>query len=307
MDKSKVGIAPIGWTNDDMPELGAEISFDQCINEMAKAGYFGTEVGNKFPKDPVVLKNELAKRGLRICNRWVSLFLISRPFEEVFADFKEQVAFLKAVGAKIVGVSEQSYSIQGLDKPVLGENEGEVSREKYIMNESEWKALCEGLNKLGEYALSEGLTLAFHHHMGTVVQTVEETDRLMRDTGPKFVSLLLDTGHYSYAGADPLVELKKHIGRVKHMHLKDIRHDVVEEVRRSGLSFLDGVKMGTFTIPGDSTLDYKPIFKELATAGYDGWLLVEAEQDPAKANPLEYACKAKKYIDECFAYAEQNA
>ena len=289
-EKVKLGIAPIAWTNDDLPDLGAENTFEQCVSEMALAGYTGSEVGNKYPKDPKELKKALDLRGMEICNQWFSSFLITKPFEEVEKEFRSQLAYLKEMGAKIIGASEQSYSVQGQQNtPIFGH--------KYVMNDEEWERFCNGMNALGKIAKEEyGISLTFHHHMGTVVQNPDEVERMMEDTDPEYVSLLFDTGHFTYCGADPLEMAEKYIDRIKHVHLKDIRPDVVKEVKEKGLSFLDGVRMGTFTVPGDGCIDFAPIFKVLEDHGYEGYMLVEAEQDPAKANPLEYAIKARKFI-----------
>jgi inosose dehydratase len=288
----KLGIAPIAWTNDDLPELGGENTFQQCVSEMALAGFTGSEVGNKYPKDPAVLKPMLELRGIEICNAWFSTFLISKPYEETLREFDKHVAFLAAMGAKVVGVSEQSYSTQGIqDQPVF---EG-----KYEMNDEEWDMLCDGLNKLGKYSLETyGVALTFHHHMGTVVQSAAETDRLMEGTDPRFVSLLFDSGHFAYCGENPTELVTRHAKRIKHVHLKDIRPDEVARVRRERMSFLEGVRQGAFTIPGDGCVEFDPIFKVLAESGYEGYMVVEAEQDPAKANPLEYAIRARKFIRE---------
>lgn len=290
--KVKLGIAPIAWTNDDLPDLGGENTFEQCVSEMALAGFTGSEVGNKYPKDPEVLKKALELRGIEICNQWFSSFLITKPFEEVEKEARVQLAFLKAMGSKIIGFSEQSHSVQGqLDTPVFGH--------KYVMNDEEWDMLCTGLNKLGKIAKEEyGITLTFHHHMGTVVQTDAETQRMLDNTDPDYVSLLYDSGHFAYSGEDPVAMVKKYIGRIKHVHLKDIRREIVDKVKAENMSFLDGVRAGAFTIPGDGCIDFEPIFKVLEDAGYEGYMLVEAEQDPAKANPLEYAIRARKYIAE---------
>lgn len=291
-DKVKLGIAPIAWTNDDMPDLGKENTFEQCVSEMALAGFTGSEVGNKYPKDPEILKKALELRGVEICNQWFSSFLITKPFEEVEAEFRAQLAFLKAMGSKIVGASEQSHSVQGqMETPVFGH--------KYVMNDEEWDQLCSGLNRLGKIAKEEyGISLTFHHHMGTVVQTAEETERLMAGTDPEYVSLLFDSGHFAYCGEDPVAMVTKYVNRIKHVHLKDIRPDVVEKVKADDMSFLAGVRAGAFTIPGDGCVDFPAIFKVLEEADYQGYMVVEAEQDPAKANPLEYAIRARKYIRE---------
>lgn len=291
-NKVKLGIAPIAWTNDDMPDLGKENTFEQCVSEMALAGFTGSEVGNKYPKDPEVLKKALELRGVEICNQWFSSFLITKPFEEVEKEFRAQLAFLKAMGAKVIGASEQSYSVQGqLDTPIFGH--------KYEMNDQEWDTFCTGMNKLGKIAKEEyGIALTFHHHMGTVVQSLAEVDRMMENTDPEYVSLLFDTGHFTYCGEDPLEVVKKYVHRIKHVHLKDIRPEVVEQVKKENMSFLAGVRTGAFTIPGDGCINYDPIFKVLEEAGYEGYMVVEAEQDPAKANPLEYAIRARKFIAE---------
>ncbi|NCB93772.1 MAG: myo-inosose-2 dehydratase [Clostridia bacterium] len=290
--KVKLGIAPIAWTNDDMPDLGKENTFEQCVSEMALAGFTGSEVGNKYPNDPEVLKKALELRGVEICNQWFSSFLLTKPFEEVEKEFRAQLTFLKAMGSKIIGASEQSYSVQGqMETPVFGH--------KYVMNDAEWDTLCTGLNKLGKIAKEEyGISLTFHHHMGTVVQTAAETERLMDNTDPEYMSLLFDSGHFSYCGEDPVAMVKKYVNRIKHVHLKDIRPEVVAKVKADDMSFLAGVRAGAFTVPGDGCVDFPAIFKVLEEADYEGYMVVEAEQDPAKANPLEYAMRARKYIAE---------
>ena len=291
-ERVKLGIAPIAWTNDDMPDLGKENTFEQCVSEMALAGFTGSEVGNKYPKDPEVLKKALELRGVEICNQWFSSFLITKPFEEVEKEFRAQLTFLKAMGSKIIGASEQSHSVQGqMETPVFGH--------KYVMNDEEWELLCTGLNKLGKIAKEEyGISLTFHHHMGTVVQTAEETARLMEGTDPEYVNLLFDSGHFAYCGEDPVAMVKKYVDRIKHVHLKDIRPDVVAKVKAEDMSFLAGVRAGAFTIPGDGCVDFDSIFKVLEEADYTGYMVVEAEQDPAKANPFEYAKMARAYIKE---------
>ena len=290
-NRIKLGIAPIGWTNDDMPDLGGEITFEQCVSEMALAGYVGCEIGNKYPKDAETLLGYLNIRGLQIANRWFSSFLLTKPFAEVEADFRENCAFLQAVGAKRIGVSEQSYSIQGqMETPVF--------EKKYVMNDAEWDTFNNGLSKLGAIAKEYGITMTYHHHMGTVVQTAAEIDRMMDGTDADSVFLLFDSGHLAYCGEDYMAVLKKYAKRIKHVHLKDIRPDVVAKVKAEHLSFLKGVRLGAFTVPGDGAIDFKPIFDVLNDAGYEGWMLVEAEQDPAIANPFAYAVKARNYIRE---------
>ena len=192
------------------------------------------------------------------------------------------------MGAGVIGLSEQSYSIQGQNVPIF--------RNRHVMNDREWDTLCAGLNKLGQIAKDTGMKLCFHHHMGTVVQTAAEIDRMMYNTDSGLLFLLFDSGHLAYCGEDYLNALKKHAERTAHIHLKDIRVDIVKKAREEGMSFLSGVRTGTFTVPGDGIIDFVPIFNTLNECGYEGWMVVEAEQDPAKANPLEYAIKARKYI-----------
>lgn len=290
-DQVKLAIAPIGWTNDDMPELGSEVTFEQCISEMALSGFSGSEVGNKYPRDTEVLKKALSLRGLEIASAWFSSFLTSKPFEETAKAFIVHRDFLHEMGAKVIVVSEQGNSIQGQMDTPLFEN-------KPVNTEEEWKLLLEGLPRLGDLAAEKGMKIVYHHHMGTGVQTATEIDRLMEGTDPEKVSLLYDTGHLVFSGEDHLKVLKKYVDRIHHVHLKDIRMDVVERVHSEKLSFLQAVKAGVFTVPGDGVIDFKPVFEVLSEADYKGWFVVEAEQDPSIANPFEYAVKARKYIRE---------
>ena len=290
-DKIKLGIAPIGWTNDDMPDLGKEVTFEQCVSEMALAGYTGCEIGNKYPKTVEKMHEYLDIRGLTIANRWFSSFILTKPFDEVEKDFRENCEFLKGCGSKRIGVSEQSYSIQGqMETPVF--------EKKYVMNDEEWKKFADGLSKLGNIAKEYGITMVYHHHMGTVVQTAEEIDKMMDMCDKDAVYLLFDTGHLAYCGEDYMAVLNKYATRIKHVHLKDIRPEIVKKVKDGHLSFLQGVRMGAFTVPGDGAIDFKPVFDVLDKTGYEGWMLVEAEQDPAIANPFRYAKMARAYIAE---------
>jgi inosose dehydratase len=284
----RLAIAPIGWTNDDLPELGGEIPFEQCVSEMALAGFAGSEVGNKYPKDPDVLNRALALRGLTICNAWFSSFLTTKSYEEVEEDFIRHRDFLYAAGARVIGAAEQGHSIQGLEEPIFDA--------KPFFTGEEWERLCSGLNRLGRLAAEKGMKLTYHHHMGTGVQSAAEIDRLMENTDPEYLGLLYDTGHLVFAGEDHLAVLDKWIGRIGHVHLKDMRPAVRERAVAEGWSFLQAVKEGVFTVPGDGAVDFAPVFKALKKAKYSGWWVVEAEQDPAKANPLEYAIKARRYI-----------
>ena len=284
----KLGVAPIAWTNDDLPELGKENTFEQCISEMALAGYTGTEIGNKYPKDPEILKKFLEPRGLEVASAWFSAFLTTEPYENTFEKFKEHRDFLWNMGAKVIVVSEQGHSIQGRDLPIF--------EEKPKFTDQEWDLLTKGLEKLGDLAHERDMEIVYHHHMGTGVQTTDEIERLMENTDPEKVSLLFDTGHLVYSGEEPLGIFEKYHHRIKHIHFKDIRKDVMNEVKNEKDSFLTGVKKGAFTVPGDGMVDFTPIWKAIEQSGYEGWIVVEAEQDPSLAIPFIYAKQAREYI-----------
>lgn len=294
MTNIKLGIAPIAWTNDDLPELGKENSFEQCISEMALAGFTGTEIGNKYPKEPDTLRPFLDLRGLSVASAWFSSFLTTKPIEETIVAFKEHRDFLHAMGAKVIVVSEQGHSIQGQNLPIFDA--------KPIFSEDEWRLLTTGLETLGDLAAEKDMTIVYHHHMGTGVQTTAEIDRLMAETNPEKVSLLFDTGHLVFSGENPLAIYKNHQSRIKHIHFKDIREEVAKQVVETKVSFLDAVKLGVFTVPGDGMIDFKPVVSLINDSGYKGWVVVEAEQDPALANPLEYAVKARTYIKSIWGF-----
>jgi len=287
----KLGIAPIGWTNDDMPELGGDIPFEQCIDEMALAGFEGCEIGNKFPRDPKILKKALSLRNLSVASGWFSTFFITNRAEETINNFIKHRDFLFEMGAKVIVVSESGKSVQGkMDTP--------LHANKPIFSDEEWKKMVEGLHELGKLANDKNMKIVFHHHMGTGVQTPEEIDKLMELTDPELVSLLVDTGHIVFAGGDPVKLIKKYGKRVKHVHFKDIREKIMRKTFEEDMSFLEAVKAGVFTVPGDGMIDFSPIIDALNEIDYKGWIIVEAEQDPKMAPPLEYALKARKYLRE---------
>jgi len=288
--KVKLGIAPLTWTNDDIPELGGDIPFEQCVSEMALAGFTGCEVGNKFPKDPIRLKEALDLRGLEICNAWFSPYLTTKSFEENKIAFVEHCRFLKAMGADVVGGGEQGHSPQGdITAPVWSK--------KANFTEEEWKRLVYGLNELGKISLEEyGIKFCYHHHMGTGVQTMAETDRLLNETKPEYVYLNYDSGHFFFSFEDPVAAIEKYISRTKHVHLKDVRVGERERCRENNMSFMAAVGSGVFTVPGDGIIDFPAIYSILQKNNYEGWMVVEAEQDPAIAHPLTYAKMAREYI-----------
>ncbi|HVG59472.1 MAG TPA: myo-inosose-2 dehydratase [Hyalangium sp.] len=289
--KVEVGAQPINWCNDDFRDLGASITLDQCLSEMRQAGYVGTELGHRFPQEGASVRVLLERYGLKLASGWHSTFLASKPYSEEEASFDAHLARLKAAGSRVVIVAECTGAIHSDGSKPLRFASG-----LELLDASAWTCVYEGLDRLAERAATAGMKVAYHPHMGTVIQDQRDVDRLME--GTKALSLLLDTGHLAFAGSDPLAVLRAHGKRVAHVHLKNIRPAVVEEVRARRLSFEAAVRAGAFTVPGDGGIDFKPIFEHLATLGYSGWWIVEAEQDPAKANPLEYALRGRRYIRE---------
>ena len=291
MENKKIawGIAPIGWRNDDIPEIGAENTLSHLLSDIVVAGFEGTEVGGFFP-EPNVLNKELQLRNLKIAGQWFSSFIIRDGVEEVSKAFHKHCEYLKAVNAAVAVVSEQTYSIQGTEKNVF--------KEKPYFTDSEWDQLCQGLNELGKIAEEYDLKLVFHHHMGTGVQTLAEIDRLMENTDPNHVHLLYDTGHIYVSDGDYMTLLNKHINRIHHVHFKDMRQAVKEQCEKEGKSFLQSFLAGMFTVPGDGCIDFTEVYNKLLETNYSGWIVIEAEQDPSVAHPLEYALKARNYINQ---------
>lgn len=286
----KLGISPIAWNNDDMHELGADISFEQCIYEMAKAGYQGCEVGHKFPRDPVILREALSRCQLTIASAWYSLYFTEEGREqETIEGFVRHMQFLKAMDAKVIVVCECGHSIHCADQPVFEQSP--------VFSQQAWEKLIEGLHDIGQLAKENDMTIVYHHHMGTGIENEEEISRLMHETNPEIVSLLMDTGHLACAGANIIELLQTHGHRIRHVHLKDIRHDILQLAKQNHLSFLKAIKTGVFTVPGDGGINFTPIFDMLTQLGYQGWIIVEAEQDPKIANPLTYAIKAREFMD----------
>ena len=288
-DKVKLGVCCTLWWNDDFPTIDAGISFGQAVSDMALAGFQGCSIGHKYPSDAAELKAALDLRGLRVSEPWTSTyFTIDRMRQKTIAAFEETLAHIKALGGTELVVAEFGASSHLL--PV------DVFANRPVFTDSQWDALTSGLDELGKIAGSAGMKLSYHHHMGTGVMTRADIDRLMASTDPHLVHLLLDTGHIAFAGDDPLDLARAYADRIGHVHLKSIRPEVVSRVREEGLSFQEGIELGVFTVPGDGGIDFRPILDVLAAAQYEGWLVVEAEQDPNKAVPLEYAKKARAYL-----------
>ncbi|WP_047154185.1 myo-inosose-2 dehydratase [Aneurinibacillus tyrosinisolvens] len=282
------GIAPIGWRNDDIPEIGAENTLSHLLSDIVVAGFQGTEVGGFFP-EAKILNKELKLRNLKIAGQWFSSFIIRDGIGEAAQVFHKHCQYLQEVNAVVVVVSEQTYSVQGIEKNVFSE--------KPHFTDAEWKTLCEGLNELGKIAEQYGLKLVYHHHMGTGVQTLTEIDRLMENTDLNYVHLLYDTGHIYVSDGDYMTLLNKYIDRIKHVHFKDARRNVMEECKKQGKSFMQSFLAGMFTVPGDGCIDFTEPYKKLLEYDYKGWIVIEAEQDPSIAHPLEYALLTRNYID----------
>ncbi len=274
----RIGANPIGWSNDDMVELGGHIPLEQCLAEAKAAGFEGMELGNKFPREAGKLKPILAAHGLALVSGWYSTFLIERDADAEFAAVRAHAGLLKAMGCGVLIAAECTRTVHG-------DKEKPLSR-RPVMTEGEWSRLTSRLTQFAEKLRELGLTLVYHHHMGTVVQSEAEIDRLMAETGPA-VKLLLDTGHAAWGGADPAALASRYRDRIAHVHTKDVREAVMARAAREDWSFLRSVVEGVYTVPGDGMIDFVAVFRELKA--YSGWVVVEAEQDPEKANPARYA------------------
>lgn len=276
----RLGIAPIAWSNDDLPELGGETTLEQCLREARQAGYSGVEKGGKFPMDPKVLKPIMEDHQIELVSGWFSGRLLEVTVEEEKSRIREQLALFQAMGCPVMVYAETVGTVQGLiDIPVS---------QRPKLTPDQIRRYGEKLTKLAEFLRAEQCPMAFHHHMGTVIEVEEEIDRLMESTD-EAVGLLLDTGHLTFAGGDVIATTERWGKRINHVHTKDIRADVLKKLRANDWSFLKGVLEGVFTVPGDGSIDFGAFMKTLKTIGYSGWVVVEAEQDPKKANPLKMA------------------
>ncbi len=289
MLKVKVAAQPIIWSNDDFHDLGGTTSLETCLREMKDAGYEGTELGHKFPKDSKKLTGILREFGLQLVSGWHSTYLADRDFREETEDFKKHLTFLKEMGSPVVIVAECSDRVYHTPGKALS---FDFATEPF--SDRQWKRITSGLEQFAQMAAGEGMKLVYHHHMGTGVQNRRQIDRLMNDT--KDMWLLGDTGHLAFAGENPYEIFETYKNRIGHVHLKNVRPEVVRKARSDRWSFDKAVREGVFTVPGDGGIDYRPIFKILNDVNYSGWFVVEAEQDPAKANPFEYAKKGREYI-----------
>lgn len=283
----KLGIAPIAWSNDDMPELGGETTLEQCLSEASKAGFTGIESGGKFPKNSKELMPKLEKENLQLCSGWYGATLLKNTPKEEFKLMREQMDLFKDCKSPCMVFAEVTNSVQGDPKTPLSK--------KPKLSEDEWKLFIFRINEISKMMIDENMPLAYHHHMGTVIETEDETRRLIESTSDS-VKLLIDTGHMLFAGGNSIKLTEDFMERIIHVHCKDIRKNVLEKSLKNDSTFRQAFLDGAFTVPGDGCIDYKPFLTVLKNRNYTGWLVVEAEQDPAKANPFEYAKIGYNYL-----------
>lgn len=289
----RIGANPIGWSNDDMIEIGGNTPLETCLAEARQAGFTGMEVGNKFPRDADALRPILEAHGHDLVSGWYSTELLTRDETAELDAAAAHASLLRDMGCKVMIVCETSNAIHGqMETPLSA---------RPVLPHDVWPRfgmrLTAFANKLRQ---AYGLTLVYHHHMGTIVQTEAEIDRLMAATGDA-VHLLLDTGHVTWGGGNPARVARNHRQRIAHVHTKDVREAVMRRANAEDWSFLASVLEGIYTVPGDGSVDFPAVFAELK--GYEGWVVVEAEQDPKKAHPLTYATKGYAYLSETLTAA----
>lgn len=285
MPKAKLGIAPIAWWNDDLAELSDDVSLDECLRQAAEAGLTGMETGRRFPMDMDELGPFLARHGMSVCGGWFSGLLLDGDIEVEKERIAQQLAFFKAAGAPCIVYGETARSVQGERHTPLAQ--------KPVLTEAEMASYGRKVSDFADWCAGEGMPIAYHHHMAAVVETEAELDLLMKHSS---VPLLFDAGHMAFAGGDNFRVIDTHHARITHVHTKDIRRAVVDGLDRTRDSFLDAVIKGAFTVPGDGSLDFEAIVKALADTGYEGWFVIEAEQDPKVSPPLEMAIKGRKEL-----------
>ena len=273
----QLGINPITWTNDDMPELGGDIPLETCLAETREAGYSGTELGGKFPRASSVLGPMLARHHLKLVSGWFDGRIFERDVAEEFAAIEPHLALLRDLGCQYVVYADNS-----------GRRGFPPISQRPKLADDDWPAYGRKVTELAERMAAFGVRMAFHHHMGTIVQSEADIDWLMASTG-EAAGLLFDTGHCLFAGGDPAMLLARHVVRVVHVHCKDVRRAALDQAVEQDMTFMDAVVAGVFTVPGDGCVAFTPLLRMLCEAGYAGWLVVEAEQDPRKAHPLTYA------------------
>ena len=282
------GISAINWVNEDIIALGDHYTAEDILRQMSELGFKGTENSRKFPLSPAKLKELLEPYGIELTSQWNSVhFSDSDRLKDELHAFYERVDFLSEMGCQYAVVCECGNAFEDLEA-----NKVEISP----LTEEQWESLISGLHQAGEYCNGKGIKLVYHFHGETVIENREQIDRLMTSTDPTLVHMLYDTGHAYYGGSDPLELLRSYIDRVAYVHLKDVRDAKLLQLRESGLRFREGVRNGVFTVPGDGCISFEPILQLLQNSGYEGWIIIEAEQDPEKANPQAYAQKAIDYL-----------
>lgn len=288
MSTIQLAISPLTWSNDDMPELGGEIALATCLSQMRQAGFTGTELGAKYPREAAVLLPLLEQHGLRLASGWCSGNLMRQDVDAEWQAIAPHVALLRAAGVKAMVYGEVSNTVHGdIRRPLSA---------RVRLTDDEFKRYGARLTALAQRLLSEhGIRLAFHHHVGTIVETQHDIARLLEHTGDA-VGLTFDSGHAAFGGTDPATLLRDCAARVAHVHFKDVRPAVIGATRAQDRSFLNAVLEGAFTVPGDGVIDFPALVALLKQAGYEGWIVVEAEQDPAKAHPLTYARMAQANV-----------
>lgn len=290
----RFGVSPIAWINDDMPELGGETPIETVLADARDLGFSGIELGGKFPRDPAALKPLLAPYGLALVGGWFSGNLLAHDVEAEIAAAADHLALLTAMGATVFVHAETSNAVHGLRATPLSRTPR--------LDPAGWELFGRRLTQFAEHVAGHGLRFAYHHHLGTVVERPEDLDAFLRVTG-EVVGLTLDTGHAALGGLDPAAVIRAHPERIAHVHCKDVRPAVFARVRAADASFLEGVLAGMFTVPGDGALDFPEILRALAEIGYAGWIVVEAEQDPAIADPRQYAKLGLATLDRAAAAA----
>ena len=278
--KAMLGIAPIAWSNDDLPELGGDTPLATCLSEAKLAGFAGVETGGKFPKTVPELRSVLAEHELQLASGWYSGTVLDNDVANEQEQARAQLTLFRELGAPCLVYGETAGTIQNVRSAPIST--------RRTLSENEIERYGERLTAFAEFCAAQEGPLAFHHHMGTAIETERDLELLMNHTG-EAVHLLLDAGHMAFAGGDPLAVIGRHARGIIHVHAKDIRADVIDALDRDRQSFLDAVLEGAFTVPGDGSLDFNAIVQRLAEHAYSGWFVVEAEQDPIKAPPLEYA------------------
>jgi inosose dehydratase len=275
----RFGVSPIAWINDDMPELGADTALEQVLAEARDIGFAGIELGGRFPRDATILANLLARFQLVLVGGWYSASLLTCSAREEIAALQAHLGLLKALGCTVFIIAETSNAVHG--------NRNRALSASPRLDRAGWARFGEKLTEVADYLAAAGMRLAYHHHLGTVVESGEDLERFLESTGPS-VGMTIDTGHAALGGVDAVSLIRTHPQRVAHVHCKDIRGEIFRKIKADGGSFLSGVLDGMFTVPGDGDIDFRKVVQALAEIGYSGWIIVEAEQDPAVADPRRY-------------------